>query len=257
MKKLLLTAIFLMSCGGSTPSAGQTVKDTSYVRLVVIDCAECITVDQALTAFDRNRPFYESQLGRSLVLSGVDKVADPLPEKFLTISEFYKTQGRFYEVFNHLKKIGIKADAKRGEFILIYDKYLLDNNVKYTAGMAHLCGLYDANKFAVVYGAEASNPKMQTRMECATGHEIGHILGASHADFYKVDNLMMSDIGYKDLLNAPLLQQTLKEINQCMSRRIYIKSKECRGKNKPRKCLKNHNLRNNNLFKEVFGKVQE
>jgi hypothetical protein len=256
MKKLLLTAIFLASCGGSTPSAGQTVKDTNYVRLVVIDCAGCITVDQALTAFDRSKHFYETQLGRELILSGVDKVADPLPEKFLTISEFYKTQGRFYEVFNHLKKIGIRADAKRGEFILIYDKYLLDQGVKYTAGMAHLCGLYNADKFAVVYGAESSSTLMGTRNATTTAHEMGHWHGASHVDIHAEPNFMMSAGDYLDLLNLPPNERTLKEINQCMTRRIYIKSKECKGKNKPRKCLKNHNLRNNNLFREVFGKVQ-
>lgn len=257
MKKLLLTVLFLIACGGGSASSGETKKDfVAYIRLVVINCPDCITVDQAVQAFDRSKHFYETQLGRSIVLSGVDNVTDPFPSKFLTIPEFYKTEGRFYEVFQHLKKIGIKADTKRGEFILIYDKYLLDNNVKYTAGMAHLCGLYDGNKFAVVYGNTVNTESMGYRMAGVSAHEMGHWHGASHVDFANTITFMSTDIKNLNILNTPPAERSLQEINQCISRSRFVKTKQCKARNKPKLCMKNHNLRTNSVIKEVFGKVE-
>jgi hypothetical protein len=255
MKKLLITILFLLACGGSGDSSAQNINAT-YARVVIIKCAEgvnCISQTDALVAFERAQYFFKTQLGRELYLSGVDIISDPDPSRFMTTSEFWLNDYRFRLLGQLLGKL--KINAKKPEFFLVYDKYLVGNGLRYNAGRAHLCGIYNPNAYSVVYATDVFAERLKTRFAVVTAHEIGHWVGASHNDF-EGDNFMMSDAKDKDLLSIPPTQKTLKEINQCMSRRAYVKNKQCNKSRRPKLCKKKFGLRSaNKTIGEVFGSV--
>lgn len=265
MRNFILSLILLgtVACGGGGASSESPKLEAVYVRLVVIDCGTdktCITQSSALEAFEQSKVFYREQLGREIYLSGVDVVTDPTPGVFMNISEFYKTRWRYYDIKKHLNKIGVVADSKRGEFLLIFDKYLLDAGTRYTAGLSRVCGLYDSDTYSVVYAASVSSntAKLQQRMNVVAAHEMGHWHGASHADFAP-PNFMRSDTGYEDVLHLPAYSGTISEINRCMSRRVYVKIKSCNSRRRPKKCKVNAGLRSGStseLVGEIFGAVE-
>jgi predicted Zn-dependent protease len=252
MKKLLFVIMFVFACGGSGDSSAQNISAT-YARVVIIKCAigvDCISQDDALKAFEKAQYYSRTQLGRDLYLSGVDIIDDPEPNRFMTISEFWFNDYRFRLLGQLLGKI--KINAKKPEFFLVYDKYLVESNKRYNAGRSHLCGVYNVGNYSVVYATDVFAERLKTRFAVVTMHEIGHWLGASHNDF-EGDNFMMSDTKDKDLLNVPPTQRTLTEINQCMSRRAYVKNKQCNKARRPKLCKKKFGLRSGDVtIGEVF-----
>lgn len=253
MKKLLFVIMFICACGGSGDSSAQNISAV-YARVVIIKCAtgvNCISQDDALKAFERAQYFFKTQLGRELYLSGVDIITDPEPNRFMTTSEFWLNDYRFRLLGQLLGKI--KINAKKPEFFLVYDKYLVEGNKRYNAGRSHLCGVYNANNYSVIYATDVFAERLKTRFASVSAHELGHWHGASHNDFDSL-NFMSADIKDVDVLNIAPTQRTLTEINQCMSRRAYVKNKQCNKKRRPKLCKKKFGIRSGDVtIGEVFG----
>jgi hypothetical protein len=103
-----------------------------------------------------------------------------------------------------------------------------------------------------VYATDVFAERLKARFSTITAHELGHWHGASHDDF-GVDNFMNS-AGGEDGLAVPPTQRTLTEINQCMSRRAYVKNKQCNKARRPKLCKKKFGLRSGDVtIGEVFG----
>lgn len=255
MKKLIPLLIFLASCGSSSESAANTNKITAtYVRVVIVDCGNdlCISQEDALRSFDSAVAYYKSQMNRDVYLSGVEIISDPEPNKFMDINTFWKHDYRFDLLKKHLDKLNIKANTAKPESFLIFDKYLLDNNLRYSAGRSALCGVYKDSAYSVVYATNTPDERLKRRMRGVAAHEYLHWLGASHNDF-DGDNVMNSDIADKDVLNMPPAASTLREVNQCISRRAFLMARYCKAKAKPKRCKQKYGLRNDEYVKEVFG----
>jgi predicted Zn-dependent protease len=253
MKKLLLTIMFIFACGGSGDSSAQNISAT-YARIVLIKCADgvkCISQDDALMAFEKAQYFFKTQLGRELYLSGVDVIADPEPNKFMTTSEFWINDYRFRLLGQLVGKV--KINARKPEFFLVYDKYLTGNGLRYNAGRSHLCGIYNPDNYSVIYATDVFAERLKTRFASVTAHELGHWHGASHNDFESL-NFMSADIKDVDVLNIPPTLRTLAEINQCMSRRAYVQNKQCNKSRRPKLCKQKFGLRSQDkTIGEVFG----
>ena len=264
MKKLLITILFLLACGGggSDSVAAPSGNQPLYVRLVLIEClttARCAREEDALSQFARYKAYYKSQLDIEVILSGFDKVVEPT-EMFMTIQEFEGSQWRFYSIKRHLDKLGIIANTKGRESLLIIDKYLINksDNYVYPAGLSHTCGLYNAGAWSIVYAASGGESTDALKLVLGThlAHEYGHYCGADHSNNSNPNNydFMSQDLWADDELIRPPSLMTLESINKCLTRRSYVKTKECNKNRRPKLCLKNAGLRD--LEKptgEIFG----
>lgn len=265
MKKIISLFVFLLACGGgSSSSTSAAPKDAPiYVNLVVVECAHerCTGVDDAVDQFYRTQMFYESQLGINITLAGVHTITDPTPSRYLLVEEFSNrgiVNWRYKEIYKQLKKYNLLPKSR--QYTLVVDKFLKSSSddLLYTAGESPICGLYNTNAFAIVYhlsgGVDAVGLKLL--LGSIMAHELGHNSGASHYVNEAQKTFMYPNQWAFDTLNVPPARLTVEEIHKCVTRRSYLKIKECRQKNKPKKCLQKAGLRKQEIVSEIFGRVE-
>lgn len=256
-----LCIFLLFSCGGGSESATAAPKDAPiYVNLVVVNCAHdrCASTSDAVDQFHRAQVFYEKQLGINITLAGVHSITDPTPERYLLVDEFSDRSvinWRYEAIYYELKKYNLLPKSR--QFTLVIDKFIKSSkdDFFYTAGESTICGLYNSNAFSIVY--HVSNGKQAAGLKLLLGsniaHELGHNSGANHFDDVNRKTFMYGSQWAFDTLNVPPVTLTVEEIHKCVTRRSYLKIKQCREKNKPKKCLEKAGLRNTKTIKEIFG----
>lgn len=226
---IILAIILFFIANTRAECAGDNLRKEIYLKVIHINSPYSMNSSAAYEIYQQITKFFTLNSEIELHPSGFLSLEDPLPH-LNKLSDYVPFRVRSVRLWSKIVRFKLNHKAKNREIILIIDRSLEYNeSFNYSGGHSDVCSLYCSACYSYTYG----NPT-KSALKIAI-HEVGHALGVKGHE----DNTIMD----ADIPNYILGEYSKKRIAGCNRKTTKRKIFECRGKKRPRKCLRRNRLR--------------
>jgi len=278
MNKLILALIIFASCGGGGSSQAQPCGDVDCpigIKMVHINSELNFNLIDSEKIMNEAINFLNTNTTLTFNYVGAISMEDLNPET-ATLENFLNNKKRFrdYETF-FWDNPNVGGNYKNREFTMIIDRPLIDSNgIRYTAGRAKICALYERGSIGVSYVTPLANPRptsasykrpfseLFNRAVTVTAHEIGHLSGAYHKDScpFCIMHPSGGHDAFAEVNTFKVSEESNNEMEVCVRRETRRAIISCRDRTnkrrKLRRCKKRKGVRHVRLKDVKFVGVR-